>query len=214
MSDNKRPTVYLLAEQNASRASITKVLKSSDSAHTVGGDNNGERAVEEILLTKPDVVLIDLALQSLNAIQILKLLKARWPEVKAIMLTDAESNSMIFEALVAGAAAYMSKSDLHAEKVMKAIHDVHSGSSWLDPSMARDILKSVADQDPHRLEGLTESQKQLLVMVADQSMAQAQSSEKSPALAGVESDVLHKLESSGPTGDWTSFINRLQKFKH
>ncbi|HEY9759168.1 MAG TPA: response regulator transcription factor [Oculatellaceae cyanobacterium] len=212
MSDDKL-TIYVLADKTAPRAALTKIINASGSAVIVGENDNGEQAVGDILSMKPDVVLIDLALPSMSGTQVLKLLKTQWSDAKAIMLSGTENSSMMFEALVAGAVAYMNKSDLNAEKVMKAIHDVHSGASWLDPSIARDMLKAVAVQDPSLLEGLTDPQKKLLVMVADESMAQAESSEKSPALAGVESDMLRKIESNGPTGDWTSFINRLEKFK-
>ncbi|HEY9680350.1 MAG TPA: response regulator transcription factor [Oculatellaceae cyanobacterium] len=206
-------TIYVLAEKTAPRADLEKIIEASGTAIIAGENDNGEQAVGDILSMKPDVVLIDLALPSMNGTQVLKLLKTQWPDAKAIMLSGTENSSMMFEALVAGAVAYMNKSDLSPEKVMKAIHDVHSGASWLDPSIARDMLRAVAVQDPSLLEGLTDPQKKLLVMVADESMAQAQSSEKSPALAGVESDMLRKIESNGPTGDWTSFINRLEKFK-
>jgi hypothetical protein len=75
------------------------------------------------------------------------------------------------------------------------------------------MIQSVAQQDPERLEGLTNEQKRVLVMVAGQSLATMQAAEMATAHALIESDVLNELESKGPSSDWNSFINRLQKFK-
>ncbi len=70
---------------------------------------NGEEAVEKYASIKPDVLLLDLTMPKKDGLTALKEIKKAHPDAKIIMLSAADSKSMVDECLEAGAATFISK---------------------------------------------------------------------------------------------------------
>ena len=71
--------------------------------------NNGEEAVSMVGQVKPQVVLLDVHMPGMDGMQVLKLLKEKFPQTKVIMVTALETREKIEEAMRLGADNYITK---------------------------------------------------------------------------------------------------------
>ncbi len=101
---------------------------------------NAEDALKELPKLKPDIVLvdIDLGLKKMNGIECITRLKPELPDTQFMILTIFDEHQKVFDALSAGAMAYVLKSD-KPEKIISAIQDLQEGGAPMSPSIARKI---------------------------------------------------------------------------
>lgn len=89
-----------------------------------------------------DVAVIDLALPEINGIELTKQIRQSHPSVRVLMFTASDSPEDIFAAMDAGADGYLLKGNL-SEALEIAIRSVRLGAVWLDPSIARQVLRAI-----------------------------------------------------------------------
>ena len=90
-------------------------------------------------MVRPDVALVDIGLPGMNGIDGMREIRKIFPETEIIMLTIFNNSDRIFKALCAGASGYLLKNTPLPE-VRKAILEVHSGGSYMSPSIARKVV--------------------------------------------------------------------------
>jgi DNA-binding NarL/FixJ family response regulator len=90
----------------------------------------------------PDVVLMDLAMPVMNGIDATQEIKKTQPHIRIIMLTTHESDEDVFAALGAGADAYCLKT-IDTSELAVVLKTVANGAAWLDPAIARRVLRNV-----------------------------------------------------------------------
>lgn len=100
---------------------------------------NAESALIEIPDIKPDIVIMDLNLGSgMNGIECIKKLKPLVPDSLFMVLTIYEDYDQVYNALTAGALAYVLKS-ANPDEIIQSIFDLHSGGAPMSPKIARQI---------------------------------------------------------------------------
>lgn len=100
------------------RARQTKLL--SDCGYAVDEASNGAEAVEKYRAIKPDVVLMDVTMPIMDGIAAVRQIKAEDPGAKVIMCTALGQQTMVLEALKAGARDFIVK-PFQPEKLLSAI---------------------------------------------------------------------------------------------
>lgn len=108
----------------------------------VGQAENGEEAIIATQTTHPDVILMDIAMPVLDGVEATQSIKELFPGTKVIMLTSRQEEDEIYAALAAGADAYCMK-DVSSERLINIIQMVVGGGFWLDPAIAKLVLKSI-----------------------------------------------------------------------
>ncbi len=88
----------------------------------------------------PHVILMDLGLPGINGIEATEWVRARFPQIKIIILTSHEREEEVYAALGAGANAYCLK-DIDPARLAEVIKSVADGAAWLDPGVAMMALK-------------------------------------------------------------------------
>lgn len=91
----------------------------------------------------PDVILSDINLPGMDGIEGIKKIKSRSPDIDIIMLTVISNSDKIFKSICAGATGYAMK-DTALPDLKKAVLEVHSGGSYMSPSIARKVLEYFA----------------------------------------------------------------------
>jgi DNA-binding NarL/FixJ family response regulator len=204
---DSQTSVYIIEDSELTRAVLRESLNQSGDIKVVGEAGDGESAVREVAELRPSVVLIDIGLPGLDGIEVTKRIKEKLPSTRAIVLTAQRSDDSMFEAFTAGAEAYLIKDDFSPEKLHDAISDVKAGSGWLDPEIAKQILNSVAASETEKT-GLSDEEKRVLKLVAEHSVPLSQQK------PGSGQNVLDRIESEKTGGQtWSSFMNKLQRFK-
>jgi DNA-binding NarL/FixJ family response regulator len=121
---------------------------------------DGAEAVEAAAALDVDVVLMDLRMPRMGGVEAIRLLLARAPEVRVLVLTTFDSDADVLPAVEAGATGYLLK-DAPREELVRAVRAAHQGRSVLAPSVAQKLLGLVATGTTNR-----EAAKQLFISEA------------------------------------------------
>jgi DNA-binding NarL/FixJ family response regulator len=134
----------------------------------VGSVSDGQELLKTALSLRPDVVLADIGMPSLNGLDAGRRLKQANPRVKLIYLTMNNNVEYAREALQAGASAFVLKNALSSE-LLQAIRDALRGVSYVAPEI-RQAMAETFIRDPKavsRPQHLTDRQREVLQMLAE-----------------------------------------------
>jgi len=112
----------------------------------VGEAEDGAEAVRETLRLRPDIVLLDLKMPGLDGRQAAERIKAQSPETRVLMLSGADIDDDVFDAIDAGVDGYVQK-DVGPAQLGQAIRAVASGIPFIDAAVTRELLKRLDPSD-------------------------------------------------------------------
>ncbi|GAB2870896.1 response regulator transcription factor [Myroides odoratimimus subsp. xuanwuensis] len=144
--------VFLVDDQQLVRAGFRMLVDSQDDLEVVGEAGDGREAIERLAATRADVVLMDVRMPRLDGVEATRLLTARGPEPRVIVLTTFDLDEYAFAALRAGASAFLLK-DAPPPDLLGAIRSVHAGDAVVAPSTTRRLLDHFASSLPGAAEG-------------------------------------------------------------
>ncbi len=126
--------VLLVDDHSAVLDTVSRMLLHE--VNVVGTAVNGEELLLETERLQPDVLIADISLPVMNGIEAVRLLKETNPTVNVLFLTVHENVDYVHEAFAVGALGYVVKSRI-ASDLIDAIKAVHSGHSFVSPSIKR-----------------------------------------------------------------------------
>ena len=137
--------VVLIEDHDLSRIGLCAALKQYQDIEVVDNAANGNDGLNKIKTYQPDVALVDIGLPDIDGIEVtqkLKTYQAENPEfnTKILMLTMHDSEDSVLAAFAAGADSYSLK-DVSMDNLVQAIRNTHEGNAWIDPAIARIVLK-------------------------------------------------------------------------
>ncbi len=147
------------------RRGLINLLSAEPGLEVVGEADTGRKAVEKTRELMPDVVLMDVYMPEWDGIETTRRLKAEFPYLKIIVLTIAEDEKVLFEAVKAGAQGYLLKK-IEPERLFDQIRAVASGEAAIAGHLAARLLEEFGRQkqrdetDP--LQGLTSREREVL----------------------------------------------------
>jgi DNA-binding NarL/FixJ family response regulator len=162
--------VLLVDDDDLMRAGLRSVLASDETIEVVGEAEDGRVAAARVREFRPDVVLMDIRMPDLDGVSATREVLAGSPDVKVVVLTTFEQDDYIFDALSAGASAFLLKRT-KPEELIAAIHTVAEGDSLLSPSVTRRVIDRMATEPSpaltsERLGRLTPRELEVLEQVA------------------------------------------------
>jgi len=104
---------------------LEAILAGDDRLEIVGQAGDGSEAVRLALKTRPDVILMDIAMPVMDGVEATKQIRTQWPTACVLMLTGSNSRSDVDRASEAGAAGYVTKERIAAE-LIEAILEIGS----------------------------------------------------------------------------------------
>lgn len=111
----------------------------------------GAQAVALATTHRPDVILMDLRMPAMGGVEAIRAIRSYWPEARVIVLTTYDGDEDIYQALQAGARAYILKDASRAE-LLEAVEAVHRGEKRIPPEVGAKLAERVARQDLTRRE--------------------------------------------------------------
>ncbi len=115
------------------------MLSVQSDIEVVGQASDGVEAVEMAQRLRPDVVLMDLHMPRKGGVAATREITLLLPHAHVLVLTTLDADEMVFEAVRAGAHAYLLK-DASEEEVLETVRAVHRGESRLTPQIARKVM--------------------------------------------------------------------------
>jgi len=134
-------SVSIVDDEKDLRQSITTFVNGSPGFRCLSAYSSAAAALKGLPTDRPDVVLMDINLGTMNGIECVERLTAEIPTMQILMLTVYEDTDQIFKALAAGASGYLLKRSSPA-KLLQAIREVHEGGSPMSSSIARKVVAS------------------------------------------------------------------------
>ena len=122
------------------RRGICDLLESEPGWEVVAEAGNGREAVDAVASSKPDVLVIDLAMPELNGLTATREILRSFPKVEVVLLTMHNTDQTIREVLQSGARGYVLKSDAEQD-LITAVKAVASGKPFFTPNVAEVVLK-------------------------------------------------------------------------
>src|SRR5262245_22216606 len=140
--------VLICDDQEVVREGLSTILSTVQGIQVVGAAPDGARAVEMVGELKPDIVLMDLNMPSVNGIEATRRIYDRFPTVRVVALTTYETEEWVIDAIRAGAVGYLLKDNPRAT-LIRAIEGTYAGQTYLDPAVAGKIIAQVANPGSH-----------------------------------------------------------------
>ena len=164
--------VLVVDDEQLVRTGFRAILESQDDISVVGEADDGASAVEAAVRLTPDVVLMDIRMRSMNGLEATRAILARVPKPpKIVVLTTFDYDEYVYEALKAGASAFLLK-DSPQEQLVAAVRVVMAGDALLHPSITRRLIEDFAARPtprsghPPELEGLSDRELEVMKLVA------------------------------------------------
>ncbi len=155
----------LLADDHAVvRKGVREFLEEEPDITVVGEVSDGLQAVDQAVVLRPDVVVMDIAMPGLSGIEATRRIRSLVPEVRVMALTAYDEDPYIFGLLDAGVTGYVLKT-AESREVVRAVRATAMGRSTLDPSVAARIAAR-ASQSPSTAEPLTDRELAVLHLAA------------------------------------------------
>ncbi|HEY3316481.1 MAG TPA: response regulator transcription factor [Bacillota bacterium] len=166
----------LIADRNPLlKQGMRKLFEQDQSIDIVGEAATNDELVEKCLALNPDIVVTDVNLSGMSAVEAIKQIKRERPTVEVIVLTMQNNREYILETLKAGVIGYILK-DVGSSELIRAIQVGSTGKSILHPRIATKLVQEItrlAERSPSpgrpgdpTVGRLTTREREVLVLVA------------------------------------------------
>jgi len=166
--------VAVVDDQALVRAGFEVLLESTPDLDVVGSAADGAEAVDLVVRTQPDVVLMDIRMPVMDGLEATQRILAdeRCAGVRVLMLTTFDLDEYVYAALQAGASGFLLK-DTPPTDLLAGVRLVAAGEALLSPGITRQLIEAFLHRapDPHesvttRLAALTDRESDVLALVA------------------------------------------------
>nr|WP_148575279.1 response regulator transcription factor [Nocardioides caldifontis] len=144
------------------------ILSEEEGIEVVGEAADGEEAVELCRVEEPDVVLMDVRMPGTDGLEATRIVTAAERPPRVLVLTTFDLDEVVYDALRAGASAFLLK-DAPEERLVTAIRVVAEGGSMFAPSVTRRLIEEFSRRRPTTplpASGLTERETEVLRLIA------------------------------------------------
>lgn len=164
-----RTTILLADDHSLVRAGIRALLDNIGTVEVVAETGDGRQVLRLVKEHQPRLVLLDIAMPSLNGLEAAARIHRDFPDTAVIMLSMHANEEYVLQALRAGASGYLVKDAATAELEI-ALRSVINGKTYLSPSISKTLIdeylgNSAKARSP--LERLTARQREILQLVAE-----------------------------------------------
>jgi DNA-binding NarL/FixJ family response regulator len=166
--------ILLADDHEVVRAGLRALLEEQSGWEVVAEAVDGREAVDKASKLKPDVVVIDIAMPSLNGLEAVRQIVKSVPNTKVLVLTMYDSDPLIQQVLQAGARGYLLKSDAGRDLV-SAIDALRRNKTFFTPKVSQMVLEGYLDKSPKEKEAedepeslrLTSRQREIVQLLAE-----------------------------------------------
>lgn len=164
-----RIRVLIADDHTIVRQGLVSLLRDSGTCEVVAEAADGLEAVEQALLMRPDVALIDMTMPRLSGLEAVRRIHRELPETKILVLTVHDDEEYVLAMVRAGATGYLVKNTAAAE-LIAAVKALHAGQGYFSPEAARALAAHYQepgndDGDPYQQ--LTSREREVFHLVVE-----------------------------------------------
>jgi two-component system response regulator NreC len=132
----KEIRILLADDHNVMRAGLKLLLENHSGFKVVSEASEGNQAVENAIATRPDIVVLDIAMPKLTGIEAAQKIKGHLPQTGIIILSMHSDEGYVLRALKAGARGYLLK-DSAENDLIEAIKALNEGKAFFSPEISK-----------------------------------------------------------------------------
>ncbi|SNT38159.1 two component transcriptional regulator, LuxR family [Granulicella rosea] len=151
--------ILLVDDHPIVRAGLAAIVSSQPDMEIVAQAGSAREALDSYVQCEPDITLMDLKLPGMSGVEAIRELRQQHGAIKVLVLTTYEGDEDIYQALMAGAAAYIIKGMPH-ELLLQGIRRVHQGKVYLPAEISRAVGKRTEKDE------LSARERQVLTLMA------------------------------------------------
>jgi len=153
------------------RQGLRMLLAQEDDMEVVGEAADGIQALELAKKHNPDIILLDIAMPTMDGVQVAGTIKKSLPRIKIIVLTSYSDDQFLYEFLKLGVSGFVLK-DSASQDLIYSIRKSHEGMVFFDPSVSKKVMEkftqvSGGKSDFVNYGKLSDREKEVLRLVAE-----------------------------------------------
>ncbi len=159
--------VFLVDDHTLVRSGIRRILEAQPGLSVIGEAGNGREALEKLAEARADVLVLDLKMEGLDGIEVLRASKRAQPGLKVIVLTMHANREYVTRAMEEGASGYLLK-DSAVQDLVAAIEAVGNGRAYFSPAIQQQLADRVREEGKgsDALQSLTERERDVLRLLS------------------------------------------------
>lgn len=157
--------IYLADDHPVVRNGIRGLIEANDDMEVIGETADGETAVRDVFVLKPDVVVMDVSMPNLGGAEATEQIKQKCPTIQVVILTMHEDSGYVKRLLNAGASGYVLKRSA-ADTLIQAIRNAATGVAYLDPTVAGKVVAEITGAQTGPEAELSARETEVIRMVA------------------------------------------------
>ncbi len=165
MSSAPRVSVLVAEDHPLFREAVTRAVKERPELELVGEAATGREALERIRELRPQVAVLDWKMPELDGIKVLNAVTREGLPVRVLLLSAFLDGAIVFDAVAAGAAGYLSK-DAERERITDAVAAIGRGETVLGPEIQAGIATEIRQRGRPDGPALSEREREILGHIA------------------------------------------------
>jgi DNA-binding NarL/FixJ family response regulator len=167
----KKISVLLVDDHTVVRQGLRALLNQEEDIEVVGEAENGRQAVQMVVKTLPDIVIMDVVMPLMNGLEGTRQILDCAPKTKVIVLSSYSDDDYVQQLTGAGASGYLIKQTA-ADNLLLAIREVQKGNAFFSPTIAKRLRdrcrQAFADGQPLKKNiELTSRESEVLQLIAE-----------------------------------------------
>lgn len=144
--------VFIVDDHEIVRLGLVQYLNSHDTLQVCGQAGDANSAIAAINECMPDIAVVDISLEGVSGIDLIKAIKSRYRQVAVMALSMHAEKEVVRRALQAGAGGYVLKSE-PVDQVVEAIEKIIGGKSYISESLRESLMDivSMKEEGPEEL---------------------------------------------------------------
>ena len=204
MSGERKIRILVVDDHPFLREGIVGAINSQSDMALIGEASNGQEAIEQFRLHRPDVTLMDLQMPTMNGTDAIIAIRGEFTAARIVVLTAYKGDIQALRAFKAGAVGYLLKNMLRKE-LLDTIRIVDSGRRRIPPEIARELGEHVIEDE------LSDREIEVLKLIATGTSNKIIASQLSLAETTIKThvkNILFKLDANDRTHAVTIAIKR------
>jgi len=163
--------VFLVDDHQIVRDGIRSLIEDAKDIFITGEAGDGEEMLPMLESAQPDIILLDISLPGLNGIELIPIIREKYPQMKILILSMYNADDYIFNAVRAGANGYLPKNSSKTE-LLDAIRKICDGHDYFGEEVHKVIVNSYIsmakdDKSPEKKQQLSLRELEILKLFAE-----------------------------------------------
>jgi len=163
MTLSQHQNIGIVENDELFREEVIRRLRLLPGAPIAHGWPSAEQFLRDPAHKEIDLLFLDIMLSGITGIDLVRILSEKHPEMHVVMLTNMNSDAMIFDSIKSGALGYILKSELG--NLAEIVEVIGEGGATITPTIALRVISSFHKTAVHDGPALTDREKQVLQLM-------------------------------------------------